>query len=100
MLGVTEVDEGVQAGHRLEDDVAALAAIAAVRTAIFDELLAPERDRARAAGTGADENLGLIEKVHLIVFSLAMPMKFGNSSALRLRSANGSRIMSGMATYP
>ena len=64
MLGVAKVDQGVEAGHRLEDDVAALAAVAAVRSAEFDELLAPEADRAGAAGARADEDLGLVEKMH------------------------------------
>ena len=53
MLGVAEVDERIEAGHRFEDDVAALAAVAAVGPAELDELLAPEADRARAAGAGA-----------------------------------------------
>ena len=64
MLGVAEVDQRIEAGHRFEDDVAALAAVAAVGAAEFDELLAPEADRARAARAGADEDLGLVEKVH------------------------------------
>ena len=64
MLGVAEVDQRIEAGNRLEDDVAALAALAAVGAAIFDELLAPEADRARPAGAGADEDLGLVEKMH------------------------------------
>jgi hypothetical protein len=63
MLGVAEVDQGVEAGHRLEDDIAALAAIAAVGAAIFDVLLAPEADRT-GPPAGADENLGLVEKMH------------------------------------
>ena len=37
MLGVAEVDQGVEALDRLEDDVAALAAVAAVGAAIFDD---------------------------------------------------------------
>ena len=48
MLGVAKVDQRIEAGHRFEDDVAALAAIAAVGAAIFHELFAPEADRARA----------------------------------------------------
>ena len=64
MLGVAEVDQRIEAGHRLEDDVAALAAVAAVGPAELDELLAPEADRARAAGAGADEDLGLVEEMH------------------------------------
>ena len=64
MLGVAKVDQRVEAGDRLEDDVAALAAIAAVGAAIFDVLLAPEADGAGAAGARADEDLGLVEKMH------------------------------------
>ena len=64
MLGVAEVDQGVEAVDRLEDDVAALAAVAAVGPAIFDDILAPEADRAGPAGAGADEDLGLVEEVH------------------------------------
>ena len=64
MLGVAEVDQRVQPGDRLEHDVAALAAIAAVRAAIFDELFAPEADGAGAARAGADEDLGLVEEMH------------------------------------
>ncbi len=54
MLGVAKVDQGVEALDRLEDDVAALAAVAAVRAAIFDIFLAPEaeprRGRRRRSG--------------------------------------------------
>ena len=53
MLGVAKVDQRIEAGDRLEHDVAALAAVAAVGPAELDELLAPERDRAGAAGAGA-----------------------------------------------
>ena len=52
MLGVAEVDQRIEAGHRLEDDVAALSAVAAVGAAELDELLAPEADRAGSAGAG------------------------------------------------
>ena len=64
MLGVAKVDQRVEAGDRFEHDVAALAALAAVGAAIFDELFAPEADRAGAAGARADEDLGLVEKMH------------------------------------
>src|SRR5207253_2481380 len=64
MLGVAEVDQGVQPLDRLEDDVTALAAIAAVGAAIFDIFLAPEGDGAGAARARADEDLGLVEKMH------------------------------------
>ena len=64
MLGVAEVDQRIEALDRLEDDVAALAAVAAVGPAIFDIFLAPEADRARPARAGADEDLGLVEEMH------------------------------------
>ena len=38
--------------------------LADVGPAIFDELLAPEADRARSAGARADEDLGLVEEMH------------------------------------
>ena len=64
MLGVAKVDQRIEARHRLEDDVAALAAVAAVGTAELDELLAPEADRAGPARARAEENLGLVEEMH------------------------------------
>src|SRR6185437_8716794 len=64
MLRVAEVDERIEAGDRLEHHVAALA-VAAVGTAELDELLAPEADRAGAAGARADVDLGLVEEMHL-----------------------------------
>ena len=47
MLLVAVVDERVQALDALDEDVAAAAAVAAVRTAELDEFFAPERDRSR-----------------------------------------------------
>src|SRR5438309_6854367 len=64
MLRVAEVDQRIETGHRLEHDIAALAAVAAVRPAELDELLAAETDGAGAARAGADEDLGLVEEVH------------------------------------
>ena len=64
MLGVAKVDQRVQAGHCFEDDVAALAAVTAVRAAIFDELFTSETDRPGATGAGANEDLCLIEEMH------------------------------------
>ena len=60
MLGITEVDQRVEAGDRFEDHIPALAAIAAVGAAIFDVFFPPERDRAGPACAGADEYLCLI----------------------------------------
>ena len=45
-----------------EDDVAALAAVAAVGSALRDELLATEADAAVAAVTGLQYNLGFVDK--------------------------------------
>ena len=64
MLLVAIVDQRVQPVDRLHPDVAAAAAVAAVRPAELDELLAPERDRAGAAVAGADIDLGLVEEFH------------------------------------
>ena len=65
MLLVAIVDQRVEAVDGLHPDVAAAPAVAAVRPAELDELLAPERHRAGAAVAGADVDLGLVEKFHL-----------------------------------
>ena len=49
MLLVSIIDQGVEAVHRLDPDIAATAPVAAVRTAILDVLLPPEGDRSAAA---------------------------------------------------
>src|SRR3546814_14091944 len=64
MLGVAEINEGVQPFHRFEDDIAALAAVAAVRSAIFDELFTATGNRPRAAGAGTDADFRLVTKKH------------------------------------
>src|SRR5215472_4307715 len=66
MLLVAVIDQRIKPIDRFGDDIAALAAIAAVRTAEFDEFLAPERDATVAAVAGANVNLGLVEKLHLL----------------------------------
>ena len=55
---------GVQVFHRLEDDVAAFAAIAAIRAAERDEFLAPEGGDAVAAIAGFEIDFRLVEKFH------------------------------------
>ena len=67
VLGVAEIDERIEAGHRDHHDIAALAAVAAVRPAVLDELLPPETDGAGATGTGLEIDLGLIEKMHAFI---------------------------------
>ena len=64
MLLVAVVDQGVEAFDRLRDHVAALAAVAAVRAAELDVLLAPERHAAVPAVAGADIDLGFVEEFH------------------------------------
>ena len=64
MLGVTEVDQRIEARHRFEHDVTALAAIAAIRATIFDEFFAPEADGSGAARARTYEDLGLVEEMH------------------------------------
>jgi hypothetical protein len=64
VLLVAVVDQRIEAVDSLDDDVAALAAVAAGRAAEFDELLAPERDAAIAARAGPDIDLGFVEEFH------------------------------------
>src|SRR5690606_35709130 len=60
MLLVAVVDQRVEPVDRLDPDVAAAPAVATVRTAELDELLAPERNGTRAAVAGAYVDLGLV----------------------------------------
>ena len=64
VLLIAEVDEGVQPVHRLDPDRAAMAAVAAIGAAEFDELLPPERDAAGPAAAGADVDFGEVEELH------------------------------------
>ena len=65
VLLVAIIDQRVEPVDAFDDDVAAAPAVAAVRPAEFDELLAPKRDAAGAAVAGADIDLGLVEEFHL-----------------------------------
>ena len=64
VLLVAIVEQRVEVRHAFEDDVAAFAAVAAVRSAELDVFLAAEADAAIAAVTGAHIDLGLIEELH------------------------------------
>ena len=64
MLLVAVVDQGVQIGHGLDDDVAAAPAMAAVRPAELDEFLAAEGDGPGPAVAALHIDLALIEKFH------------------------------------
>jgi hypothetical protein len=57
MLGVTEIDQGIEAGHRLEHDIAALAAFTAIGAAIFDVLF---RRKLTAPGPPAPERMKIL----------------------------------------
>ncbi len=64
MLLVAVVDQRIEAVDGDRDHIAAIAAVAAVGTAIFDKFLAPERHAAIAAVAGANIDLGLVEEFH------------------------------------
>ena len=57
-----EVDEGVDIAVGYEDDVAAVTAVAAVRTALGDKFFAAEAAHAVAAFSGLHKNSGSIDK--------------------------------------
>src|SRR5690606_14942015 len=61
---VAEVHEGVEVLVGQQPDVAALAAVAAVRAAEGDELLAPETDAAVPAVAGDDGDFGFVDEFH------------------------------------
>src|SRR6185503_13536281 len=64
VLLITIIDQRIEAGNGLDDDVAAAAAITTVGSTEFDEFLAPERHAAVPACSGGDIDLGLVEKFH------------------------------------
>src|SRR5438046_699160 len=66
MLLIAVVDERVEPINAFDDDIAATAAIAAVRPPELDEFFAQEADRAGAAVAGADIYFGLVEKFHRV----------------------------------
>jgi hypothetical protein len=62
------IDQRVEILDRLCPDVASPAPVAAIRSAEFDELLAPERDAAVPARTRADIDFGGIQELHDALF--------------------------------
>src|SRR6185312_1478544 len=64
MLPVAIVDEGVEIVLGDDDDVSALAAVAAVRAAELDELLAAKAHRAAPAIAALQVDFALVEKFH------------------------------------
>jgi hypothetical protein len=81
VLGVAVVDQGVQPVDTFGDHIAALAAVAAIGSAEFDELLAAKAHAARAAVAGADEDFGLVEEFH----AGCLETKRGNGEPFPLR---------------
>jgi hypothetical protein len=61
---VSKIDEGIQAGIGLEIDAPAIAAIAAIRPAQWDEFLPPEADTAIAARAGLDLDGCFVYELH------------------------------------
>jgi hypothetical protein len=68
MLRIAKVDECVQPGHCLNNDITTLAAITAVGAAILHIFLPSKADRARATCAGTDKNLSLVKKMHMLAF--------------------------------
>ena len=64
MLLVFQIQEGMVTLGSAENDVAALAAVAAVGTAFGNKLLPPETDAARSAVSGLDIYFCFINKFH------------------------------------
>src|SRR6185312_2498954 len=78
--GVAEVRQGVQALGRFQEDAAAIPAVAAVRAAHGDELLAAEADDAVAAVTGDHFDGGFVYELHgfsLVLAETKRPRKTG-----------------------
>jgi hypothetical protein len=67
---VAKIEEGGESRVDLDPDIAAVAAVAAVRSAEGDIFFAAEGKAAAAAVAGFDENLDFIYELHGSVFSL------------------------------
>src|SRR5262245_32075172 len=87
MLLVAVVDQCVEVGHRLDHDIATLAAVAAVRAAELDELLAMKADAAGAAVAAFHEDLGFIEEFHGCISLLGTKKKGNGPIAIPLFSS-------------
>src|SRR5262245_23554009 len=83
VLAIAVIDEGIEIRHRLDEDITATPAVAAIRSAEFDELLAPEADGAGTAGTALDEDLGFIEEFHRLLTQrkrgMVQPLPFASA---------------------
>src|SRR5205814_6166936 len=68
MLLIPIIDEGVEVLDRFRPHIAAAAAIAPIRAAELDELLAAKRDAAVPARAACDIDLCFVEKLHACKF--------------------------------
>jgi len=64
MLPVLQIKERLVGRRRDNHDIAALAAIASVRTAFRHKFLPPEAYAAFAAVAGFNENFGFVDELH------------------------------------
>src|SRR5262245_35323077 len=64
MLLIAIIDQGIEPVDGFNDDVTAVAAIAAVRPSELNELLAPARDTAVPAGARRNIHFGFVKKFH------------------------------------
>ena len=64
MLGITKVDQSIEAGDGFKNNVAAFAPVTPIGAAIFNIFFMAERDRTGATSTGAKIDFCLIEKLH------------------------------------
>jgi len=75
MLGIAVINQGIQPGHGFGDDIPALAAIAAIRAAEFDEFFAPEGDNAIPAIAGLHPDFRFIKEFHGMIRRALQPQK-------------------------
>ena len=71
MLAKLEVKEGSPAQRGADDDVSAMASVAAVRSSAWNKLLPPEADATAAAVAGFDKDLCLVDKFHAAFLPLS-----------------------------
>ncbi len=89
MLLVAVIDQRVEVVGGDQDDVAALAAIAAIGPAEFDEFLAAKAHRATPAVTALQIDLALVEKFHGLVDMKQKGERLGRSPRFSVGPGNG-----------
>src|SRR5262249_35806548 len=90
VLPIAVIDQRIEAVDRLYHHVATFAAVATVRSAEFNEFLAPERNAAVPARAGRNIDLGFVEEFHgLRVYPKATPFAKGGPG-INLREVRSS----------